>query len=197
MISNDFDKLVNSFTKLPTVGMRSAERFAYSIINMNKEDVENLAKNILQVKNNIKICKICGNFTTNEICDICETRKSDIICVVKEAKDILNFEKIKNFNCLYHVLGGTLSPMKNISPNDLNITTLLNRINKGNVSEIILALNADVEGEATSMYLTKLLAQFDIKVSRLAQGISLGTELEYVDQATLLKAVQDRKIVNK
>lgn len=197
MISNDFDKLVNSFTKLPTVGMRSAERFAYSIINMNKEDVENLAKNILQVKNNIKICKICGNFTTNEICDICETRKSDIICVVKEAKDILNFEKIKNFNCLYHVLGGTLSPMKNISPNDLNITTLLNRINEGNVSEIILALNADVEGEATSMYLTKLLAQFDIKVSRLAQGISLGTELEYVDQATLLKAVQDRKIVNK
>ena len=197
MISNDFDKLVNSFTKLPTVGMRSAERFAYSIINMNKEDVENLAKNILQVKNNIKICKICGNFTTNEICDICETRKSDIICVVKEAKDILNFEKIKNFNCLYHVLGGTLSPMKNISPNDLNITTLLNRINKGNVSEIILALNADVEGEATSMYLTKLLAPFDIKVSRLAQGISLGTELEYVDQATLLKAVQDRKIVNK
>ena len=197
MISNDFDKLVNSFTKLPTVGMRSAERFAYSIINMNKEDVENLAKNILQVKNNIKICKICGNFTTNEICDICETRKSDIICVVKEAKDILNFEKIKNFNCLYHVLGGTLSPMKNISPNDLNITTLLNRINKGNVSEIILALNADVEGEATSMYLTKLLAPFDIMVSRLAQGISLGTELEYVDQATLLKAVQDRKIVNK
>lgn len=197
MISNDFDKLVNSFTKLPTVGMRSAERFAYSIINMNKEDVENLAKNILQVKNNIKICKICGNFTTNEICDICETRKSDIICVVKEAKDILNFEKIKNFNCLYHVLGGTLSPMKNISPNDLNITTLLNRINEGNVSEIILALNADVEGEATSMYLTKLLAPFDIKVSRLAQGISLGTELEYVDQATLLKAVQDRKIVNK
>lgn len=197
MISNDFDKLVNSFTKLPTVGMRSAERFAYSIINMNKEDVENLAKNILQVKNNIKICKICGNFTTNEICDICETRKSDIICVVKEAKDILNFEKIKNFNCLYHVLGGTLSPMKNISPNDLNITTLLNRINEGNVSEIILALNADVEGEATSMYLTKLLAPFDIMVSRLAQGISLGTELEYVDQATLLKAVQDRKIVNK
>ncbi|MGN1222770.1 MAG: recombination mediator RecR [Christensenellales bacterium] len=197
MISNDFDKLVNSFTKLPTVGMRSAERFAYSIINMNKEDVGNLVKNILQVKNNIKICKICGNFTTNEICDICETRKSDIICVVKEAKDILNFEKIKNFNCLYHVLGGTLSPMKNISPNDLNITTLLNRINEGNVSEIILALNADVEGEATSMYLTKLLAPFDIKVSRLAQGISLGTELEYVDQATLLKAVQDRKIVNK
>ena len=197
MISNDFDKLVNSFTKLPTVGMRSAERFAYSIINMNKEDAENLAKNILQVKNNIKICKICGNFTTNEICDICETRKSDIICVVKEAKDILNFEKIKNFNCLYHVLGGTLSPMKNISPNDLNITTLLNRINEGNVSEIILALNADVEGEATSMYLTKLLAPFDIMVSRLAQGISLGTELEYVDQATLLKAVQDRKIVNK
>ena len=197
MISNDFDKLVNSFTKLPTVGMRSAERFAYSIINMNKEDVENLAKNILQVKNNIKICKICGNFTTNEICDICETRKSDIICVVKEAKDILNFEKIKNFNCLYHVLGGTLSPMKNISPNDLNITTLLNRINEGNVSEIILALNADVEGEATSMYLTKLLAPFDIMASRLAQGISLGTELEYVDQATLLKAVQDRKIVNK
>lgn len=193
MISRDFEKLVNSFTKLPTVGMKTAERFAYSIINMNREDAENLAKNIIEVKNNIRQCEICGNFSTKSTCEICETRQSDIICVVKEAKDVTNFEKIKNFNCLYHILNGTLSPMKNITPDDLNIKNLLKRINEGGVSEIILALGTDVEGEATSMYLTSLLKPLGVKVSRLAQGISLGAELEYVDSATLQKAFIDRK----
>jgi len=195
MISRDFEKLINSFTKLPTVGMKTAERFAYSIINMNREDAEALAKNIMEVKNNVKQCKVCGNFSINEICEICETRNSDIICVVKEPKDVINFEKIKNFNCLYHILNGTLSPMKNITPDDLNIKSLLNRINKGGVKEIILALGTDVEGEATSMYLTGLLKPLGIKISRLAQGISLGAELEYVDSATLQKAFIDRKEV--
>jgi len=193
MISRDFEKLINSFTKLPTVGMKTAERFAYSIINMNREDAENLAKNIMEVKNNVRKCEICGNFSTKNTCEICDTRKSDIICVVKEAKDVINFEKIKNFNCLYHILNGTLSPMKNITPDDLNIKSLLKRINEGGVSEIILALGTDVEGEATSMYLTGLLKPLGIKVSRLAQGISLGAELEYVDSATLQKAFIDRK----
>jgi len=195
MISSDFEKLINSFTKLPTVGMKTAERFAYSIINMNREDAENLAKNIIDVKNNVKQCEICGNFSTNNICEICETRKSDIICVVKEPKDVINFEKIKNFNCLYHILNGTLSPMKNITPDDLNITSLLKRISSGGVGEIILALGTDVEGEATSMYLTSLLKPLGVKISRLAQGISLGAELEYVDSATLQKAFIDRKII--
>ena len=193
MISRDFEKLINSFTKLPTVGMKTAERFAYSIINMDREDAENLAKNIMEVKNNIRKCKICGNFSTNIKCEICETRQSNIICVVKEPKDIVNFEKIKNFNCVYHVLNGTLSPMKNITPDDLNIKNLLKRINEGGVSEIILALGTDVEGEATSMYLTNLLKPLGVKISRLAQGISLGAELEYVDSATLQKAFFDRK----
>lgn len=195
MISRDFEKLINSFTKLPTVGMKTAERFAYSIINMNKEDAENLAKNIIDVKNNVKQCEICGNFSTNNICEICETRQSNIICVVKEAKDVVNFEKIKNFNCLYHILNGTLSPMKNITPDDLNINSLLKRISNGGITEIILALGTDVEGEATSMYLTNLLKPLGIKISRLAQGISLGAELEYVDSATLQKAFIDRKEV--
>ena len=195
MISRDFEKLINSFTKLPTVGMKTAERFAYSIINMNREDAENLAKNIMDVKNNVKQCNICGNFSTNNICEICETRNSDIICEVKERKDVVNFEKIKNFNCLYHILNGTLSPMKNITPDDLNITSLLKRISNGEVSEIILALGTDVEGEATSMYLTGLLKSLGVKISRLAQGISLGAELEYVDSATLQKAFIDRKEV--
>lgn len=195
MISRDFEKLINSFTKLPTVGIKTAERFAYSIINMNREDAENLAKNIIDVKNNVKQCEICGNFSTNNICEICETRKSDIICVVKEPKDVINFEKIKNFNCLYHILNGTLSPMKNITPDDLNITSLLKRISSGRVGEIILALGTDVEGEATSMYLTSLLKPLGVKISRLAQGISLGAELEYVDSATLQKAFIDRKII--
>lgn len=193
MISNDFEKLINSFTKLPSVGMRSAERYAYSIINMKTEDAENLAKNIMAVKNNIKLCKICGNFTTEDVCDICKNRKSDIICVVKEPKDIINFEKIKNFNAKFHVLHGTLSPMKNITPNDLNINSLLKRISENNIKEVIISLSSDVEGEATSMYLAKLLKPLDIKVTRLAQGISLGTEIEYVDSATLQRAFLDRK----
>lgn len=193
MISNDFEKLINSFTKLPSVGMRSAERYAYSIINMKTEDAENLAKNIMAVKNNIKLCKICGNFTTEDVCDICKNRKSDIICVVKEPKDIINFEKIKNFNAKFHVLHGTLSPMKNITPNDLNINSLLKRISEDNIKEVIISLSSDVEGEATSMYLAKLLKPLNIKVTRLAQGISLGTEIEYVDSATLQRAFLDRK----
>ena len=193
MISQDFNKLINSFTKLPTVGLKTAERYAYSIINMTNEDAENLAKNILNVKNKIKFCKICGNFTTEDICEICSSRKSDIICVVKESKDIKNFEKIKNFNALFHVLNGTLSPIKNISPDDLNISSLLKRINEGNIKEIVLALGTDVEGEATSMYLAKLLKPLDVKVTRLAQGISLGAEIEYVDSATLQRSFFDRK----
>ena len=193
MISADFEKLINSFTKLPSVGMRSAERYAYSIINMKTEDAENLAHNILAVKHNIKLCSVCGNFTTEDVCDICKNRKSDVICVVKEPKDIINFEKIKNFNALFHVLHGTLSPMKNITPNDLNINSLLTRISNGNIKEVIIALSSDVEGEATSMYLAKLLKPLDIKVTRLAQGISLGTEIEYVDSATLERAYSDRK----
>lgn len=193
MISADFEKLINSFTKLQSVGMRSAERFAYSIINMKTEDAENLAHNILAVKHNVKLCSICGNFTTENICDICKNRKSDVICVVKEPKDIINFEKIKNFNAFFHVLHGTLSPMKNITPNDLNINSLLTRISNGNIKEVIIALSSDVEGEATSMYLAKLLKPLDIKVTRLAQGISLGTEIEYVDSATLQRAFLDRK----
>ncbi len=193
MISQDFDKLINSFTKLPTVGLKTAERYAYSIINMSKEDAESLAKNILNVKNNIKICKICGNFTTDDICEICSSRKSDVVCVVKESKDIKNFEKIKNFNALFHVLNGTLSPIRNISPDDLNISSLLKRIAEGNVSEVVLALGTDVEGEATSMYLAKLLKPLNIKVTRLAQGISLGAEIEYVDAATLQRSFFDRK----
>lgn len=193
MISSDFEKLVNSFTKLPSVGMKSAERFAYSIINMNNDDAENLAKNILAVKHNIKLCSICGNFTTNNVCDICNSRKSETICVVKEPKDIVNFEKIKNFNSLFHVLHGTISPIKNVSPDDLNINSLLKRISNGGVKEVIIALGSDIEGEATSMYLAKILKPLDIKVTRLAQGISLGTEIEFVDAGTLQRAFIDRK----
>ena len=195
MISNDFEKLINSFTKLPSVGLRSAERFAYSIINMKTEDAEALANNILNVKRNIKLCKICGNFTTDDICEICASRKSDIICVVKEPKDIINFEKIKNFNATFHVLHGTLSPLKNITPNDLNINSLLKRIGENNIKEVILALGSDVEGEATSMYLAKLLKPLSLKVTRLAQGISMGTEIEYVDSVTLQRAFADRREV--
>lgn len=196
MISRDFEKLINSFTKIPTVGLKTAERYAYSIINMSKEDAEMLAKNIVDVKSKVHLCKVCGNFTTEEVCDICSSRSSETICVLKESKDIANFEKIKGFNCVYHILNGTLSPIKNITPDKLNINSLLKRINDGGVKEIILALGTDVESEATCMYLTKLLKPLDIKITRLAQGISLGAELEYVNTATLQKAFADRKEVS-
>lgn len=190
---NSFDKLINSFTKIPTVGMKTAQRYAYSIINLNDEDVENFAKNLLDVKKNIHYCKICGNWTTSEICDICESRTSNIICVVKEPKDIVNFEKVRDFKPLYHVLHGTISPLKAVGPDDINIKSLLTRLSEGKFDEVIIALNTDVESEATSIYLTNLLKTLNIKVSRLAQGISMGSELEYVDSATLSRAVIDRK----
>lgn len=190
---NSFDKLINSFTKIPTVGIKTAQRYAYSIINMSTEDVENFAKNLLDVKRNVHYCKICGNWTTGEICDICENRSSNIICVVKEPKDIVNFEKVRDFKPLYHVLHGTISPLKAVGPDDINIKSLLSRLSSNKFEEVIIALNTDVESEATSIYLTNLLKALNVKVSRLAQGISMGSELEYVDSATLSRAVIDRK----
>ena len=186
-------RLINQFTKLPGVGTKTAQRFAYKVINMTEEEVKEFAESILKVKSEVKYCSVCGNFSTSDVCDICKTRDSSVICVVKEPKDILAIEKAHEFKGVYHVLHGTISPMEGITPNDIKIKELLGRIAQGGVKEVIMATNPDVEGEATAMYVATILKPLGIKVTRLAHGIAVGTELEYADVSSLSRAIIDRR----
>ena len=186
-------RLINAFTLLPGVGQKTAERYAYSIINLSKDEVDFMANSLQEVKENVHFCSVCGNFTDLEVCDICSSRNSDIVCVVKDPKDVIALEKARNFKCLYHVLHGTISPLENKGPNDIRIKELLDRVNAGGISEVILATNPDVEGEVTANYIAKILKTLGIKVSRLAQGIQMGSDLQYADEVTLTKAIEDRK----
>lgn len=190
---NSMEKLINAFTYLPGVGTKTAQRYAYSVINMSKEDVENFANALINAKNNIHYCLVCGNFTEEDVCGICKNRKSSIICVVKEPKDVIAIEKSKTFNGLYHVLHGTISPLEGKGPDDIRIKELVQRINKENISEVIMATNPDVEGEVTASYIAKILKPLGVKVTRIAQGIQIGSDLQYADEVTLSKALQDRK----
>ena len=193
MEENLIEKLVGAFMYLPGVGYKTAQRYAYQILNGGEEEAKNLANLIIQTKAKVKLCQECGNFTTQEICDICKHRKSKIICVVKEPKDINCIEKVKNFDCVYHVLHGCISPLENKGPNDIRIKELLQRLNSDEFTEVIVATNPDVQGEATAMYIAKLLKPLGIKTTRLAQGISMGSELEYADEITLSKAIEARR----
>ncbi|MBO5714312.1 MAG: recombination protein RecR [Clostridia bacterium] len=186
-------RLINEFSKLPGVGAKTAQRFAYKVINMTEQEAQGFADAIINVKKNVHYCKICGNFSESDTCDVCKTRNSDVICVVKEPKDVIAIEKLNEFNGVYHVLHGTISPLDGIGPNDINIAGLLKRINQGGVSEIIMATNPDVEGEATAMYISNLIKPLGIKVTRLAHGIPIGTDLEYADEVSLARAFVDRK----
>ena len=186
------EKLVNYFRSLPGVGIKTAQRYAYKIINSDKSYAQNFAKSILEVKEKIKYCKECGDYTDKEICDICTKRNSKTICVVKEPKDVLALEKSRSINGVYHVLHGTINPLENRGPNDIRIKELLERVSKFNTEEVIMATNPDVEGDATALYIAKLLKPLGIKVTRLAQGVSMGSELEYADEITLAKAIESR-----
>lgn len=186
-------KLVNEFTKLPGVGAKTAQRFAYQIIKMREEDAREFANAIINAKENVKYCSICGNFSEGDVCDICKNRSAETICVVKEPKDVIAIEKLNEFNGVYHVLHGTISPLDGIGPNDINIKGLLSRISSGNVKEVIMATNPDVEGEATAIYISNLLKPLGIQVTRLAHGIPIGTDLEYADEVSLARAFIDRK----
>lgn len=186
-------RLINRFTKLPGVGSKTAQRYAYKIIEMSDAEAEELADAILRVKKEVKYCKICGNFSENDVCDICENRDSSIICVVKEPKDVVAIEKSDKFKGRYHVLHGTINPMEGIGPNDIRIKELLNRLSTEGVEEVILATNPDVEGEATAMYIAKLIKPLGVKVTRLAHGIAVGTDLEYADLGSLSRAITDRR----
>ncbi len=188
-------KLINEFTKLPGVGAKTAQRYAYKVINMNDDEARSFAEAILSAKKNVHYCAICGNFSEGDVCDVCRNRAQDTICVVKEPKDVIAIEKLNEYSGVYHVLHGTISPIDGIGPNDINIKGLLERIAKGGVNEVIMATNPDVEGEATAMYISNLLKPLGITVTRLAHGIPIGTELEYADEVSLARAFVDRKTI--
>ena len=186
---------INEFSKLPGVGKKSAQRYAYKIIGMTESEAQEFAAAILNVKKKVKYCKICGNFTEEEVCDICKERDGKIICVVKEPKDVIALEKLREFKGVYHVLHGVINPMEGIGPNDIRLRELLARVGEGGVEEVILATNPDVEGDATALYIAKILKPLGVKVTRLAHGIPIGSEIEYTDDVTLSRAFIERKEV--
>ena len=185
-------KLINEFSKLPVVGKKKAQRYAYKVINMTDAEAQAFAAAITDCKRRVRYCKICGNFTENEVCSICATRDKSVICVVKEPRDVIAMEKLREYSGVYHVLHGVISPMDGVGPNDIRIKELLARIDE-NVREVIMATNPDVEGEATAMYIAKILKPLGVKVTRLAHGIPIGGELEYTDEVTLSRALSERK----
>ena len=186
-------KLINEFSKLPGVGKKTAQRYAYRVNSMTDEEVNAFAAALVGVKKRVRFCKVCGNFTESEVCGICKTRDPAVICVVKEPKDVIALEKLHEFKGVYHVLHGVIDPMNGISPNEIKVKELLARVGEGNVKEVIMATNPDVEGEATAMYIAKLLKPLGITVTRLSRGIPIGSELEYTDEVTLSRAFIERK----
>ena len=187
-------RLINEFSKLPGVGKKTAQRYAYKVIGMTEAEAKQFAESILYCKKKVRYCKVCGNFTEEDTCEICKRRQPTEICVVKEPKDVIAMEKLHEFKGVYHVLHGVISPMDGIGPNDIRIKELLARID-GNVKEVIMATNPDVEGEATAMYIAKLLKPLGVNVTRLAHGIPVGGELEYTDEVTLARALSERKSI--
>ena len=191
------ENLKNAFTLLPGVGNKTAMRYAYHILKLDKEDVDFFAKSLVNAKTNVKFCKECGFFTDNDVCGYCVDRASaDTICVVKEPKDVLAIERTRSFKGLYHVLHGTISPLDNRGPDDIRIKELVARLNTHDIKEVIVATNPDVDGEVTASYIAKLLKPLGVKVTRIAQGIQIGSELEYADDVTLGKSIAERKTIN-
>ena len=192
-VIESMERLVNELTKLPSVGRKTAQRYAYSVINKTLEEAKELAQAIIDAKEKIHYCAKCGNFTDKELCDRCSrTDLEPIICVVKEPKDVTALESVTDFRGSYHVLHGVINPLENKGPNDLNLLSLLERVKNENIKEVIIATNPNVEGEATAMYIASILKPLNIKVSRIAQGVAIGSELEYADVVTLNKAIDNR-----
>ena len=187
--------LVEKFRSLDGVGKKSAMRMAFSVLDMQDVDAYAFAQAILDAKTKIGLCSVCQNLSSEEICPICQndSRDHSVVCVVEDYQAVLAFEKVKEFKGVYHVLHGTISPMKSIGPDKLKIKELLNRINNEEIKEVIVATNYTVEGEATAMYLSRILKPLDIKVTRLANGLPVGSDLEYADEVTLYRALLGRR----
>ncbi len=197
-LPKSFTQLVNSLTILPGVGEKTAERYAYAIYEQDFQEIESLSNALIDFKNNIKNCSICGCLSDDEICDVCssETRDKSTICIVEDSKNVFFIEKAKKYNGYYHVLNGLISPIDGKNPEDLNISNLLNERLTPDVKEIIIALNPSIEGEVTSLYLQKLLENKNIKISRLSYGIPMGSDIEYLDPIMVSKAWDDRKVIS-
>ena len=188
------EELVNQFARLPGIGRKTARRLAYSIIEQPQERAKQFADALINAKEKIRFCSVCQNFTDKEVCHICSSEKRDrsTVCVVEDPRDVAAFERTREYNGLYHVLHGVISPLDNIGPDKLKIKELIARLSSGEIKEIIMATNPTVEGEATSGYISKLVKPLGIKVSRLAYGIPVGADLEYADEYTLACALEGR-----
>lgn len=193
--SEPIDRLINEFSKLPGIGRKTAQRLAFYVINMDKEDVLGLSKALVDVKNQINYCKICCNISDSEICSICSNthRDQSIICVVEDPRDVAAMERTKDYNGRYHVLNGVISPVDGIGPESLNIKELISRLGDSVVKEIIMATNPTIEGEATAMYISRLIKPMGVKVTRIAHGLPVGGDLEYADDVTISRALEGRR----
>ncbi len=188
------DRLIDSFAALPGIGRKSAQRLAFHVLALPEEEAIGFADAITAARKEVKRCKVCRNYTDREICPICSSDRRDrnVICVVSDPKDVLSMERAREYNGLYHVLHGVISPMNHIGPDDIGVKELLMRVAEENTEEVIMATNPDTEGEATAMYISRLLKPFGVKVTRLAYGIPVGSNLEFADDATLTRALEGR-----
>jgi len=188
------ENLIDKFAALPGIGRKSAQRLAFHLLSQSEDEAKAFAEAIIEAKSSVHCCKICQNLTEGEICQICSSDRRDnsVICVVSEPRDVLSIERGREYNGTYHVLHGALSPMSHVGPEDIKIKELLVRVSQQDVEEVIMATNPDTEGEATAMYISRLLKPFDIKVTRLAYGIPVGSNLEFADDATLSRAIMGR-----
>jgi len=188
-------KLIEALSKLPGVGSKTAQRLTFHLLNMPEKEVEDLAKAIVYAKRSVKYCTVCCNITDSEKCEICSNPNRDhsIICVIEDPKDVAALERTREFKGLYHVLHGAISPMEGVGPDDIKIRELLSRLKDEEIKEIIIATNPNIEGEATAMYISRLIKPLDIKVTRIAHGVPVGGDIEYADEVTLMKALEGRR----
>lgn len=192
------NNLINSLKKLPSIGEKSAERLAFAIMNFDEEEILLFSNSIKDVKSKIRKCSICGNITENEVCDIClnEDRDNSIICVVEDSKNIITLEKMGSYNGKYHVLNGLISPINGKGPKDIEIDSLIKKVNNSNIKEVIIAISPTLEGETTALYISKLLEDTKVIVSRIAYGIPMGADMEYLDPMTLSMALNNRNKIS-
>lgn len=199
MINDEYiepiEELITCFRRLPGVGRKTAARYAFAVLSMNEENSAQFAETLRTAKGRITFCRVCGAMSEGELCRVCsqEGRDGSVICVVRDSRTMAAIEKVREYNGLYHVLGGVLSPVNGIGPDDIRIKELINRVETGGISEIILATNPDVEGETTARYIAELLRDSGVKITRLAYGIPVGADIEYADTVTLTRALDGRK----
>jgi recombination protein RecR len=198
MATKSLEKMIDEFNKFPGIGRKTAARLAFHVMEMGDFEIESFIQSVRDVKEKIKRCSVCGNLSEKEECEICsdEFRDKSLICVVEDSKDIISLEKARNYKGLYHVLHGKIDPLNGIGPDKLNIKSLLQRVTNEDIKEVILALNPDLEGETTAMYLAKLLKPFGVKVSKIASGIPIGGNIEFADIATIAKSLEARQEID-